>query len=87
MSRVNRVAVWLVVVVVVAVAVGSVYANVVRYQEEITADEQRVVTHAQAMEMCEAAGLIYDYGLEGNTVEDYCIRPELWNAQQGGQND
>jgi len=87
MSRVNRIAVMLVVVLVVMVAVVSVYSNVVRYTAETELVEQRIVTHAQAMAECEALGLVYDYEAEGTTSAEYCIRAELWNAQQGGQND
>ena len=87
MSRVNRVALLLVVVLVLVVVVGSGYTHVVRYQEEVVTDEQRVVTHAQAMAECESLGLVYDYELEGTTPAEYCIRAELWNAQQEAQDD
>ena len=88
MSRVDNMAAWVAVMIVVAVGIGSVYSNVVRYQaEDHGAIEMAVVTHDQALAMCDELGLVYDYEAEGTSVYEFCIRPELFNAQQEAQDD
>ena len=88
MSRVDNMAAWVAVMVVVIVGIGSVYSNVVRYQtEDHGAVEMAVVTHDQALAMCDELGLVYDYEAEGTSVYEFCIRPELFNVQQGAQDE
>ena len=88
MSKIDNMAAWVAVMIVVVVGIGSVYSNVVRYQTEDTgATEMEIVTHDQALAMCDELNLVYDYELEGTTVYEFCVRPELFNAQQEAQDE
>jgi len=88
MSKIDNIAAWAVVVLVLVVGMVSVYSNVVRYQtEDHGAVEMAVVTHDQALAMCDELGLVYDYEAEGTSVYEFCIRPELFNVQQGAQDE
>ena len=67
MSTINTLAAIAATMLIIIIASISINSHVVRYNSEPI-----VMTHDDALQVCEDAGLIYDYEATGTTAFELC---------------